>query len=161
MIIRKATTEHDWEQVKSCVIALCAYEKTIRPQRTEFTLESKGPVNFVKENIAKHQGICLLAYENEMQEAIGYLAAWVESGDGLDKGSNKIGWIGDAFVHEEHRGKGIFTSLLELAIKHFHDLGIQRIGTDTLGTNTAMQEILQKRGFTPHKIVYEIYPDLS
>ncbi len=152
--IKQATTEIEWQQVKILQHQLLVHEKSLRPQRSERSILSEGPLRYLKENIAAHQGACFIATDQK-GNIIGFLAGWIEAGDGLDEGDNRIGKICDVCVVPEFRGCGVFTSLLQGIFCYFQHLNISQLSIDTLGTNTVMQQVLQKLGFGVHRIIYE------
>ncbi|MDB5477549.1 MAG: Acetyltransferase family [Alphaproteobacteria bacterium] len=109
----------------------------------------------MRENIALHQGACIIALDDH-NNAIGFITGWLEGGDGLDSGNYHSGGISDVFVLLNWRGQGVFTAMLAEMAAHFRAQGMTRMETYTLGMNRAMQDILARSGFAPHKVYYEI-----
>ena len=153
--IKHAVTESDWQQVKNRLHELLAFEKALRPQRKDPDSTINGAFRYVRENIAQHQGTCLVAV-NEEGIVLGFMTGWVDGGDGLDKHS-RTGAISDAYVAPPYRNRSLFKGMLAEMARHFAVIGgLQRLTLDTLGTNRNMQTVLSRSGFSQHKIYYEI-----
>ena len=150
--ITHVLTLSDWQEVRSLQNKLIAFEQSIRLQRKCST--GDGPFNYLKENIIQNNGVCLLAWNNDI--AVGFISGWITKGDGLDQGDNRIGYICDCFVLPEHRNQKVFKSLLSEMINYFHVRDIKNISTDTLGSNQDMQMVLEKSGFKIHRVIYEM-----
>lgn len=152
--IIKVENEEHWEALKGLLVKLFEFERQLRSDRNDHSKSINGPFNYIKENIRDHDGIAVLAMDDN--NPVGFANGWVVLGDGLDSGDNRRGYFSDAFVLEEYRGQGIYRQLVDARVKHFAALGIDRMMVDTLGTNTEMQKILQQCGFGIHKIIYEM-----
>lgn len=153
--IKHVTTEDEWQQMKILLAELLAFEKSLRPQRKDTENVIHGAFRYVRENITARQGAAILALDNE-GKAIGFINGWLDGGDGLDADYPQSGSISDAYVVPLFREQGVFKKLNQAMATHFKSQGVLRMETYTLGNNLAMQEILKKAGFTPHKVFFEI-----
>lgn len=152
--IIQVTTEDQWQALKNLLVKLFEYENALRPDRKDFSKNIEGPFSYIQNNIKNKNGAAFIAMDG--MKPVGFASGWVVSGDGLDEGDNRIGYLSDAFVLEEYRKQDIYKQMIEARKQHFASLDISRLMVDTLGTNTDMQNILKKTGFSIHKIVYEM-----
>ncbi len=155
MYIVKVETDEQWEQLRALSKDLQLFEQSIRPERKEFSSISQGSFRYMQKNVADNNGIAVLAI-SQTGEAIGFLTAWTEDSDGLDKGHSKVGEISDAYIKPEHRNYHTFKNMGLMAAQHFKDLGLDRLSFSTLATNTRMQDLFIKLGFKPHKVTFEL-----
>lgn len=150
---RKVSTESDWLVIKTFLAHLFDYEKSIRDNRKPTTDIINGGVRFLKENVEKTKGAAFIASSDGRD--IGVITGWVESGDGQDQGSNSFGYISDAFVLPEYRNQNVFAALLNEMTAYYKSIGIEKMSVSTLATNNDMQKVLEKTGFSKHKILYD------
>ena len=156
--ITSPQTEADWQQVKLLLSELLAFENSPRPQRKDTDKIANSALRYIREKIIDHHGICLIA-KDQNNQAIGFMNGWIENGDGLDQGDNRIGYISDAYIIPQCRNVFLFKKMGKMIAAHFANLGIQKLSFDTLGTNIRMQTLFIRSGFLPHKVIFEI--DLS
>lgn len=152
--IVQVKTEEQWQILKSLLVKLFEYENALRTDRKDFSENIDGPFSYVRDNVRDKDGAAFLALDGD--QPVGFGSGYVVLGDGLDEGDNRRGYFSDAFVVEQYRGRGIYKKLVDARIKHFSCMGVSRVMVDTLGTNTQMQKILEKTGFSVHKIFYEM-----
>ena len=57
-------------------------------------------------------------------------------------------------IHEEHKGKGISSIIMDNIVKMCHDRSIKSIRVDTHEANKSMKKLLQKTGFKYCGIIY-------
>lgn len=145
----------DWDDIKPLLHELQAFEKSLRPQRKDADSVIDGALRYVHDNVVAHQGACFIARDAH-KRAIGFIAGWVVSGDGLDCGDNRIGEISDAYVVPDCRRQGVLTQLLAAMEDHFRRQGITRLGIYTLAANQVMQQALSRAAFRSHKLYFEM-----
>lgn len=153
-----ASTESDWQQAKELLEELLAFENVLRPQRKSTDKVINSALRYVRQNITEQNGLCLLALDHNNQ-AIGFMNGWIENGDGLDQGDNRLGYISDAYIKPEFRNAFLFKQIGKEMAAHFLALGISRLSFDTLGNNTRMQRLFIRFGFMPHKVIFQLEID--
>jgi GNAT superfamily N-acetyltransferase len=152
-LIKAESLDH-WTQVKFLLAKLFEHENNLRTDRRATPDILEGGFGYIQKNVSEKSGAAYLIYYNDL--AIGFGTCWCDLGDGLDSGDNRVGVFSDAYILPEHRGQGLYHQLIEARKNHFRALGVKRISVDTLGTNHEMQKILEKCGFSIHKIIYEM-----
>lgn len=156
-MIKRITSEHDWQQMKILLAELLAFENVLRPERKNTQDIIEGAFNYVRQNIAAHNGASFLAC-NENGEAVGFINAWVDCGDGLNQ-DTRIGTISDCYIRQDYRGRFIAQKLLQAMTEHFAAVNVRVLSAETLGTNIRMQKLFAHAGFKVHKMTFE--KDLS
>lgn len=153
--IVQVTTPEQWHMLKPLLTKLFEGEHSLRPKKpSHFTNNIDGPFSYIKNYVDHHEGIAVLAMDED--QAIGFGAGWVTSGDDGEQGDNRRGYFSDAYVMEEYREQGIYKQIIEARKAHFLSIGVTTLSVETLGTNLDMQHILEKCGFLTHKIFYEM-----
>lgn len=156
--IIEVKSDTDWDKLRELSKELQLFEQSIRPERKPYNGISEGSFNYLKNNVADHDGVALLAL-SDTGDAVGFMTAWAVDGDGLDKGNNRLGEISDAYITPGYRNSYTFKKMGLMVASHFKNLGSDRITFQTLATNTRMQDLFTTLGFKPHKISFEIKLD--
>ena len=154
LTIGKVSQEADWLIVKTFLGYLFDFEKSVRDVRKPTERILDGSFRYLRENIDKSRGAAFIARDGE--SPVGIITGWVEQGDGQDEGSNDFGYVSDAFVIPLYRGKGAFRSLLNEMTGYYRSIGVEKMSVSTLATNADMQSVLEKCGFSRHKIAYDM-----
>ena len=55
----------------------------------------------------------------------------------------------------EYRNQNVFAMLLDEMTAYYTLIGIEKMSVSTLATNDDMQKVLEKTGFSKHKILYD------
>jgi len=153
--IKIPQTESDWQQVKFLLSGLLSFENSLRPERKSTEKITNSALRYIREKITGNDGLCVMAWD-ENNQAVGFMNGWIENGDGLDEGDNRIGYISDAYIIPQYRNVFLFKKMGGRMAEHFRKLDIQRMSFDTLGTNIRMQKLFLHAGYVPHKIIFEI-----
>jgi GNAT superfamily N-acetyltransferase len=87
----------------------------------------------------------------EAQSLVGFLAGRIRSMP-AHFGSQPAGFIGEVFVLDSHRGRGIAQELLSLAQSWFHERDVHRVELQVVAGNTQAREFYLRRGWAAELI---------
>ena len=143
MIIRKAT-EKDLKTLNELQIALTKYERKIAKHLVDPEKVKNEYLKEYKKRIKQKNSVFFVAQEND--KIVGYILGEIEkpSHHHIFK---KRGYIVDAFVIKEYRGKGIGEKLTRRLLEWFKSKGIKWIRVSAYANNKVGINFWKKMGF--------------
>jgi len=91
----------------------------------------------------------LFVAERSSHDVVGYLTAFVENRNCDQKEFRRIGVIGETFVQERYRNRGIGTSLVGAAMRFFSSEGIRNVSLRNAVGNESANRFWGRLGFNP------------
>lgn len=108
------------------------------------------------DNVRQQQGKIFVARDES--KVAGFVACWVEREDNVAEtaDSNTYGYIPDAYVASEYRGRGVFQKLNAKAEEYLMSLPeIKRIRINVLASNAQALAAYRKAGYGEYEIMLE------
>jgi ribosomal protein S18 acetylase RimI-like enzyme len=145
---------------RSAIIAgiadLQEVERTITDTRRPGAEVAEQYIDQLQRSIDQKRGAIFVARVNG--KAIGFIACWIESEDNVAEtsASTTYGYISDAWVAPDLRGRGVFSSLNERAEKYlarFPEVSFIRI--NVLADNVAAVRAYERADYEPYEVTLQ------
>jgi ribosomal protein S18 acetylase RimI-like enzyme len=134
----------DLDQVTNLAVALQKYHE---PFDSGFALRrdaKRGIKSFLKRNLYSKKSLLIVAEENK--RIVGYLLAILASRPPIFK-QRQYGFVMDAYVSEEHRGKGATKRMLSEAYSWFKKHKVKEVVLTVHTENSLGIRVWEKEGF--------------
>lgn len=147
-----ADTDRDRLQVM--MNALQAAERVMEPDRADWPDRAASYVELVLAVVAAKRGAIFVA-ETPASGLIGFVTCWQEYEDDptIVEAERNYLYVGDLYVAEAVRGRGIAGSLLAATEAHGRVLALKQTRIGVLSVNSAARRSYEKAGFAEYEML--------
>ena len=154
MVEIKEAAEEDVKILLEFSRKLNEFERKLYPNYRRFELDKEKIEKFFRKRIKREDSVFLIAWANG--KPVGMAYAWIVKSFLFFK-EEKYGYIGEVWVEEGFRRKGIGRKLVEKIIEWFKSKGIKWIRTDVLSKNKRAFKFYEKLGFKEFQKELEVW----
>lgn len=145
--------EADKEAIVAGIADLQEVERAVADTRRPGSEVAEQYVRELQEKLTQKQGALFVAREQD--RVAGFIACWIEREENIaeTEESNVYGYICDAYVAPQYRGKGVFQKLNDRAeayLARFPEVRLVRI--TVLAENASAVKAYEKAGYRPEEI---------
>jgi ribosomal protein S18 acetylase RimI-like enzyme len=147
-----ASTDRD--HLRVMMNALQAAERVMEPDRADWPDRADSYVKLVLTEVGAKRGAIFVA-EIPASGVIGFVTCWQEYEDDstIVETERDYLYVGDLYVAEDARGRGIAGLLLAAAEAHGRALGLKQTRIGVLSVNRAARRSYEKAGFEEYEML--------